>query len=565
MRAKSKMNMMQSSTKQKINWRLCVKRIASFTILSFLVIFILYPIIKLIAISFSNGFEAYISVYNSPIILKALMNTIKMEIIILLGTWLFGGSLAFIRHKTDYKNKKNIDKFVFLAFTVPPYILSISWIVSLSNGGYLSRLFNLFNWTYSFNSYTLFATGLILTMHLYPLVYYGVGNALKKIDYRLIQSGKVCGGNKRMLTFNIIISLTIPAFISTGLLVVSRSMSNFGVPAQLALPSGQEVLTTRLFSAMSDLNIAVVSVISLILIAISIMLFLISEKKLKKSNYITNIEKNDNFVLIKLGKSHSIINIFIKIFFTFSVIIPFITIILSSFFKRWGLKLTFENLTFHNYVRLFAEEKILSSPLINSVTYGVVAGVLAAIVASICVYHFLFVNSKFSKIIMNIAQLPIAIPNMVLAVAAMFAWINPPFKLYGTSLIIIITYTVLFIPICIKQILSTASNLNVSLDLAARTCGIGVISRFTKIFLPLIQDSLLSGVIVCFLISLKEIPISLLLYNAGTKTIGVTLFTIQSNSYGLEMTSTVSVVVITISIIGNILLNKFSKRGNIYE
>ncbi len=38
------------------------------------------------------------------------------------------------------------------------------------------------------------------------------------------------------------------------------------------------------------------------------------------------------------------------------------------------------------------------------------------------------------------------------------------------------------------------------------------------------------------------------------------LFTVQSNSYGLEMTSTIAVVVILVSIIGNVLLKKIGVR-----
>ena len=76
-----------------------------------------------------------------------------------------------------------------------------------------------------------------------------------------------------------------------------------------------------------------------------------------------------------------------------------------------------------------------------------------------------------AKWLMGIAQLPIAIPNMILAVAAMFAWINEPFKLYGTGTIIIVTYAVLFTPICIKQMMGTAGNLDPAMDHAAQSNG----------------------------------------------------------------------------------------------
>jgi ABC-type sulfate transport system permease component len=39
------------------------------------------------------------------------------------------------------------------------------------------------------------------------------------------------------------------------------------------------------------------------------------------------------------------------------------------------------------------------------------------------------------------------------------------------------------------------------------------------------------------------------------------MFTVQSNSYGLEMTSAISVVVIFISVVGNILIRKLGLKG----
>ena len=110
--------------------------------------------------------------------------------------------------------------------------------------------------------------------------------------------------------------------------------------------------------------------------------------------------------------------------------------------------------------------------------------------------------------------------------------------------------------------LGASKNLNENLDTSARTLGVPLLARFFYLFLPQIKNSLISGFIICFMISLKEIPISLLLYTAGTKTLGVMLFTIQSNAYGLEMTSTFSVIVITLSIIGNTVLLKIGAGRN---
>lgn len=544
-------------------------RAIPFILLFIAIVFILYPIMMLVIGSFEyNGafsIAGYIKAFSSSITYKALLNTLKMVLGVLTGAWIIGGTLALIRHKTDYKHKKLLDTCVFLSFTIPAYILSISWIEVVCRGGYLHRILQAVfpGLSYNINGYSLGATAFVLALHLYSLVYYGVGNALKLLGGTMEKNARICGAKKVRIIFTVILPLVIPSFISTGLLVVSRSIANFGVPAQLASTTGEAVLTTRVFSAMSDLNLPVVAVLSLLLIVISLILFLLSERALKKRKFDISmpIKTGNASQQIKLGKWRKPINVGIILFFSFTIVIPFITIIVSSFFKRWGLELSLENLTFDNYVRLFFRENLLTHPLLNSLFFGIVAATMAAFFASLTVYFYKYKHSRTTKMLINIAQLPIAVPNMILAVAAMFAWINEPFKLYGTGAVIIVTYTVLFIPICIKQMLGTAKNLDPALDYAAQTMGIGMMSRYTCLFMPQMKSSFIAGFIICFLISLKEIPISLLLYITGTQTLGVMMFTVQSNSYGLEMTSAVSVVVIALSIAGNLILRKFGSKG----
>ena len=538
------------------------------TLLFIAVVFILYPIMMLVIGSFEyNGsfsVAGYIKAFSSSITYKALLNTLKMVLGVLVGTWLIGGTLAFIRQKTDYTHKKLLDACVFLAFTIPAYILSISWVEVVSRGGYLHRMLQAVfpELSYNINSYSIGAAAFILALHLYPLIYYGVSNALRLLGGVMEQSAMVCGAKKSRIIFTVILPLVMPSFISTGLLVVSRSMANFSVPAQLASTVGEAVLTTRIFSAMSDLNLPVVAVLSLLLMVISLLLFLLSERALKSKKFdVSTPIQTGQPSQIKLGKWRKPINVAMIIFFALTIAIPFATIIISSFFKRWGLDLSIENLTLGNYAKLFSNENLLTRPLLNSLFFGIVAATAAAIFASLTVYLYKYKRSRMVKWLMGTAQLPIAIPNMILAVAAMFAWINEPFKLYGTGAIIIVTYAVLFIPICIKQMLGTAENLDSALDHAAQTMGIGLTTRYTRLFMPQIKKSLIAGFIICFLISLKEIPISLLLYTTNTQTLGVMMFTIQSNSYGLEMTSAVSVVVIALSVVGNLILRRFSLKG----
>lgn len=525
-----------------------------------------YPLLKIFINTLNIDGKWSLSVYKDMLTTngtyKALINTIELAIGTLLLTWLIGGSLAFLCEKTDFRHSKIVNKLVFISFCIPSYILSVSWYQITSKNGYLHRMFKiLFGLEeYNYEPYSILACIIVLSIHLYPMIFFGVSNALKKSGGILEKSAKTSGASPLYILRTITLPLVIPTFLTTGLLIISRSMANFGVVAHLALPVGNEVLTTRIFKAMAELKIPLVCVLSVLLVFISGVLFLLSQRYMVKRNYDLHSFDDNNRVTINLGRYRTLVNSIVVSFFGICLVVPLITLCLSSFMKRWGLKISLKNMTIMNYVRVLFENELIKRSLVNSLMYGVISASIACVVAITIIYFHRYVRNKLSIVMMSIAIIPLAMPNMILAIGGVFAWINEPFKIYGTKWIIIVTYIILFIPIVIKQVRGIVENIDTSMDNAAKTLGVPIYNRIKDIFIPLIKKGMLTGWIMCFLISLREIPISLLLYSKGNETLGVMLFTIQSNSYGLEMTSTIAVIIIVISIIGNICVNKIGVR-----
>ncbi|MDD4843507.1 MAG: iron ABC transporter permease [Anaerotignum sp.] len=513
--------------------------------------------------------EAYVKVFSNGSTYKALGNTLIVSVGALLLAWLVGGGLAFLTEKTDIGLKKFIRFFIFLEFCIPPYIFSVSWVQITSRGGYLNRLIKLFSgdFQYTFSPYSLGAVMIVLALHLSPLVFFGISNVLRKNNEILENAGRMSGASSFHILKTITLPLVFPAFLSTGLLIFSRAIANFEIAALLAMPVGKEVLTTKVYKAISALDLQTLSVLSLLLIAVSYVFYSLSEGWLKKHTFSVNrTQKTGKKHLVALGKLKYILYPVLFLYFTTILIFPLITLILSSFMKRWGLQLSLHNMTFNNYFVVLFGNALIRRGFFNSLFYGVVSASLATVFALITVFFYKHIKSRPSRLLMGISGLPLSIPNIALAICAIFAWINPPFKLYGTKWIFIVTYTALFIPIMIEQMKGIAENISPAFDTSARTLGIPITGRIIKLFLPQLSRGLMTGWMLSFLIALREIPISLLLTSKGNETIGVVLFTIQSNSYGMEMTSTVAIFVILISVVGNLVINKFiNKKSVAYE
>lgn len=535
---------------------------------TFISIFILYPFIVLLFKSLICNGKFNLDVYKN--ILKdqqsyvAIKNTIYVSFSVTLLTSLFGGILAWLVTRTDYIYKRAIKTFAFLTFVIPSYVLSISWIEFLGRNGYLNRILkNIFGVSkYNFKAYSLEAVIIVMSIHLYPLVFMAIANALEKTDPSLENAAIMSGASRFKAVMTITLPLMIPSFLSIGLLVCSRTMANFGVAAVLALPVGKEVLTTRIYSALTNLDLRLAISISMILVVFSGIIFFLNSFSFRKKRFITINLNSQKAKPIQLGKWRNIVIAFVFLFQTMTTIIPLIAIVISSFLKRWGLELKLNHLTLNNYRVLLFENQLTISAFKNSIFYGLIAATTAVGIGAIISYISNRTNIRGRKIVEFITTWPMAFPNIVLAVAAILTWMNPPFRLYGTKWIIIVTYIVLFLPIAIKNINGLIQSQDVSFEKAARISGASTTLVFKDITLPMIMPGIRSGWILTFLIALREIPISLLLYSPGTETIGVMLFGLKSNSYGLEMTSTLAVVIILMTALGHILLKRLRKSNN---
>ncbi|GMQ56830.1 iron ABC transporter permease [Vallitalea sediminicola] len=523
-------------------------------------IIIIYPLLNLLTKSFD--INVFISLFGDKSIYKSLSNTLIIGIGVTFFSILFGGSLAWLVVRTDFKYKKFIKIFALIGFMIPSYILSVSWIEIFSKNGYLSRLLKiLFNYDYNFFPYSIISVILVLSIHLYPLAFMAISNALEAYSMDYEDAAFVCGANRKKIMKTITFPMIIPSILSIGILIFSRSMANFGVPAALCLPIGKDVVTTKIFSYLSHLELVNATVLSVILIIISACIYIINSKIISKRKYASSTNKKfRNPKMIKLGKHSKIVNFFAIAFCICVTGIPLVSIVITSFLKRWGLKIQLKNLTINNYITLFTNPYTNKS-FLNSMVYGIVGATAAVIIGCLVLYLFYINKNKLTSSFMIIVTWPIAFPNIVLAVAATLSFINKPLKLYGTKWIIIITYIALFIPIAVKNMSGIIENIDKSLIKASRMSGASILGTLKTIIIPLIAPGMTSAWILCFLIALREIPISLLLYSSGTETLGVMLFTLQSNSYGLEMTSTLAVVIIIMSLIGNLIIKKVRRRS----
>ncbi len=526
-----------------------------------------YPFFVLILKSFgvSNyqfsdiNLKSYIGIFKDSQVVSALINTLSISIGITALTILIGASLAFLVTRTDFKHKKVVQTFVFLTFTIPAYVLGISWVEFFGRNGYLNRLFNSLGIEYTIKAYSMMAVVIVMSIHLYPLVFLALKTAFSRLDTSLEDAAILCGASRKRVFFTVTLPLVLPTIFSVGLFVFSRNMANFGVPALLIMPIYKETLTTMIYRELNNLNFSSSASISILLVVVSLVVFLVQQIVLRNKKYTTITSNTSKPKIIKLGKKGRLIGVVVLLFQLVTTLLPILVILVTSFMKRWGLALKAENFTLLNYKVLFSSA-LAQTALKNSLLFGLAASIVAIVISLFVAYITNFKHEKLGKTLEFFSSFPMVMPNIVMAIAAILAWNKGIFNFYGTSIIIILTYAALFLPISIKQISGLASSYDNSLEQAARVSGASSLRASKDILLPYISPAIRSSFVLCMLISFREIPIALMLHAPGTETVGVLLFSMRSNSSGLEATSTVASVVIFISLIGRLVLERNNKK-----
>lgn len=532
-----------------------------------LAFFILYPPLVLFIQSFSRGSSsqglALFEVFRHKGTWVACMNSLTTSLLTTFLSFAIGLSLAWLEVKSDFRFKRAIRSFSMVAFIIPPYIMGLAWVQFFGRNGYLERMLRtvfIFQ-EYTFPYYSIAAVAIVMALHLYPLMYMSLRNSLAQQEKNLEKAALLSGASLWKTVRTITLPLIRPSVFATGLLVFSRTMANFTVPALLALPARKEYLTTLVYSAISGLDIATASAVSLFLVGISTILFWSQHSLAKKGiRYAGSGQERGNASPFPLKKNTVWVTFVFFLGIGVTVILPLVTMFISSFLKRWGLPLQWQYFTLANYTQLLSPKGKAIIAFRNSIVYGVVAASFALVIGGVTAYIAHTSKTMKSKVLESIATWPMAFPNIVLAVAAVLAWNRAPLRVYGTPWAIILTYMVLFIPIVMKQVTGLIQNYDTKLLAAARLSGASPLQSFVTITLPILAPGLKSGFIICFLIALREIPISLMLYFSGQETVGVLLFGMHSQSYGLEMTSALSMVIIFLLFIGNIIIKRITRK-----
>ena len=364
---------------------------------------------------------------SANMLYRPLLNSLLIASCVSVGSILVGGLIAWLMVRSDLPGKKFFSLAVIIPYMIPSWCKSMAWISVFKtpriggSAGFLSYLgITVPEWL----AYGPVAIICVLIIHYYAYAYLLMSAALRSINSELEEMGEIIGAPRRMMLSKITFPLVLPSILSSFILIFSKSMGTFGVPAFLGMKVSYYTISTMLYSSIKQQQTAVAYTISLILISIAAIVIFLNQRALgTRKSYATIGGKGGRSNVLSLKKGKVPITVLLACFLGFAVVLPIGILILQSLMLKLG-DFSLSNLTLHYWIGQGVKEIFNSEPgvLVNPQFYQVLKNslklvVIASFIATIFGQLIGYVNSrgrhlKSGKLVEQLVFIPYLIPSI---------------------------------------------------------------------------------------------------------------------------------------------------------
>jgi iron(III) transport system permease protein len=519
---------------------------------------VLVPLFTLIVSSFlvldplgfdtAWGLDNYKALFTDRVIPRAFINTLLISFGSTALATVLGVSLAWINARTNCPWREQLEPYNLIPFFLSPFVGAIAWHnLAAPRTGLLN------NWAEDYlgvsgpilnvdNIYgIIWVTGIFFT----PLVYLFVVGSLRRMDPSLEDSARTTGGGLLRTTLTVTLPLVMPGILSGAIIVFVTTAGEFGVPFKLGAPYGVQTLTTQIFSKAvgDDANHYLGATMSMSLGAITAAFIYVQQRYIAPRSFTTVTGKGFRPNVVELGHWKWAAFGYNVVFILVAVVLPIFCLFVVSLHPVWEGRIIPSDMSLHNYVKtLFWWRPESISAATNGIYNSMIlafGGASIAMVLSLVVSHMIHRTKGFgSRLLDFLCVVPIGFPGIVLAMGVLVAYIQTP--IYATLWILLLGYITRFFPYGQRNVSSVMLAISEELDQSSRMAGASWFTTLRRITIPLLKPGIFAGWVLLFIIFLRELSISIILYTSGTETLSVGVYYL-SNFENEPLTSALSI------------------------
>ena len=535
---------------------------------AFLAFSVLYPSIRLILNSLKvnggYGLGHYITVFTDPGILKSIKNSFIVVIPATVFSTAIGVFLSWVVVRTNVPGVRYWQRLLSIPYFIPPFIGAIAWTFLLGPVGYLNKFLTaVFGLAEApFNIYSLGGMIFIMSLYRYAVSFIVVLPTMRRISASVEEAARVSGASPFRTLRDVTLPLITPSILGAMLLTFMFILADFGVSSVLGAPNQIHLMTTQIYylicnSSIPD-NLQIASAYSLFLSLFGILGLWAYNRVLHTNKFIVVSGKSAAVERTRLNRpARWGLFVFLILFFLFTTCAPIAATLVTSLTKTYGLPFAAGNVTLRNFAQL-AEIRNVARAFKNSVFLAVSSGLAVTVITTVVSYIAIrggVRGVKGIRFLQMAVALPYAVPGVIIALAMILSFSQPlpivGVRLYNTIWILLIAYVARFMNLGYNNISGAVSQIDPSLEEAARISGASQLQTFRDVMLPLLKASLVNSFFLVVAPTLSELSLSSLLWSVGNETIGTIVFSAKEEGRIL-LTAAIAIILIILVVMINL-------------
>lgn len=492
------------------------RRVGLYGVLLVLLILVAAPLIAVLGSAvFGYGEDSSaLPELANPELLSVARNTVVLSVLVVFFSTLFAAPLAFLRAWTPLRRATWLEVAIMIPFMTPPFASAMAWMDFTRIGGVADMALGkaLGGWARAgINS--VWGMAFIMAAELFPFLYLILHNALAAIPASALEMAQVAGASRWRQFSRIVAPMLIGPFSLGALIIFIRAAGEFGTPVTLGNAIGYKVLVSSIYQdvTIDPLNFSRAALTSSVLFTIGVMVWALQQWGAPKG--LSSGGRVSRTVNVRLGLGGRTLGwVAIVLVLAFSVVIPYVSITLAAMTILRSKPPTLNNLTF-DYFGIVLEMPSAREALGRSIVLGAVGATTAVILALAITLLTQRAHTASAKMADFLAIAPDTVPGIVLAIGFILLWNSPrlPWSPYGSVVILVMAFTVLFVPTALQNIKTSAAGVSPTVYEAAALSGAGAWHIFRAITLPLLAPGIFAGWLLAFFVGIRELVMSSLI------------------------------------------------------
>jgi iron(III) transport system permease protein len=507
------------------------------------------------------------SVIESPAVWRAAGNTMTVSIGGAALAIVLGAGFALLVSLTDVRAKKPLVFCFMTPLLIAPQVTALAWINLLGPNSTLLRAIGLA--PAPGTTHPLYGPGgiaLLLGIEQAPVVFLAVRAGLRALPRDLVEAAQASGARPWRIVRTIVLPLCGPSVAAGGMLAFVGSIGNFGIPAFLGIPAGFTVLVTLIYQRLAGFGTSVLSEVA----TLSLLLALIALGGLALNNWLAR--RRDVRVTAwssatpqwPLGRARGVVESACWSALFVVLALPFAALLATALVPAVGVPLSPRTLTLTNFRFVLFDYAATRRAFVNSASLAASAAVMLVVVSVPLGYTLAGRRASVRQGVAFIAELPYAVPGVVLAIAMILCLLRPlpliGLSLYSTIWIILVAYLSRFMLLALRPVTNALRQIDPSLDEAARMSGARFVRRVATVIMPMVAPSAVAGGMLVFLMAFNELTVSALLWSSGSETVGVVLFSLEQAGEAVAAAA-VAVIAVVVTLAMMLLTNAVASRA----